>query len=58
MQWADRIGRRIKLRDLHLLHAVALADHGRGGLGVVDDRVRRDADLVARPAGSPTDTAP
>ena len=22
MQWADRIGRRIKLRDLHVLHAV------------------------------------
>jgi DNA-binding transcriptional LysR family regulator len=25
MQWADRIGRRIKLRDLHVLHAVAQA---------------------------------
>jgi DNA-binding transcriptional LysR family regulator len=25
MQWADRIGRRIKLRDLHVLHAVAEA---------------------------------
>jgi DNA-binding transcriptional LysR family regulator len=25
MQWADRIGRRIKLRDLHMLHAVAEA---------------------------------
>jgi DNA-binding transcriptional LysR family regulator len=25
MQWADRIGRRIKLRDLHVLHAVAHA---------------------------------
>jgi molybdate transport repressor ModE-like protein len=22
MQWADRIGRRIKLRDLHVLHTV------------------------------------
>ena len=22
MQWAERIGRRIKLRDLHVLHAV------------------------------------
>ena len=25
MKWADRIGRRIKLRDLHVLHAVAQA---------------------------------
>ena len=25
MQWADRIGRRIRLRDLHVLHAVAQA---------------------------------
>ena len=25
MQWADRIGRRIKLRDLHVLQAVAQA---------------------------------
>jgi DNA-binding transcriptional LysR family regulator len=25
MQWADRIGRRIKLRDLHVLHAVVQA---------------------------------
>jgi DNA-binding transcriptional LysR family regulator len=25
MEWADRIGRRIKLRDLHVLHAVAQA---------------------------------
>ena len=25
MQWTDRIGRRIKLRDLHVLHAVAQA---------------------------------
>jgi DNA-binding transcriptional LysR family regulator len=25
MQWSDRIGRRIKLRDLHILHAVAQA---------------------------------
>ena len=44
MQWADRIGRRIKLRDLHLLHAVAHA--AAWPITVVTDGWRRCRPLI------------
>ena len=44
MQWADRIGRRIKLRDLHVLHAVAQA--AAWPITVVTDGWRRCRPLI------------
>ena len=57
MQWTDRIGRRLKLRDLHILLAVAQAACGkrpvRRHLAKFDLAVRSRADAdqdTARPA--------